>query len=194
MLWPDGVRKSSVGDGAVTDHHPSPPKLSAAHLPDKPQQDAASFLALSPEGPLLGIDPGTKRIGIAASDASRMIASPVGVLVRRRWREDLAHLQGLVDARGVTGIVLGHAINMDGSEGPRAQSAWQTGINLQTGLGLPVLMWDERLSTFEAEEIIAENEGRKRHGGHWIDAVAASVILRDVLGALDQVKRSVDPL
>ena len=123
-----------------------------------------------------------------------MIASPVGVLVRRRWRDDLTHLRGLVDARGVTGIVLGHAINMDGSEGPRAQSAWQTGINLQTGLGLPVLMWDERLSTFEAEEIIAENQGRKRHGQHWIDAVAASVILRDALGAFERSERpSVPP-
>ena len=193
MLWPDGVWASSVGDGAVTEHNPSPPKLSAAHLPDKPQRDVASFLALSPEGALLGIDPGTKRIGIAASDASRMIASPIEVLVRRRWRKDLAHLQGLVETRGVTGIVLGHAINMDGSEGPRAQSAWQTGINLQTGLGLPVLMWDERLSTFEAEGIMAENEGRKRHGQHWIDAVAASVILRDALGALDRVEWPLDP-
>ena len=67
MLWPEGVWASSVGDGAVTDHHPSSPKLSAAHPPDKPQRDVASFLALSPEGPLLGIDPGAKRIGIAAS-------------------------------------------------------------------------------------------------------------------------------
>ncbi len=164
-----------------------------AHLPDKPQRDVASFLALSPEGPLLGIDPGTKRIGIAASDASRMIASPVEVLVRRRWSEVLAHLRSLVEKRGITGIVLGHPFNMDGSEGPRAQSAWQTGVNLQTGLELPVLMWDERLSTFEAEEIIAENEVRKRHGQHWIDAVAASVILRDALGALDRVERPVDP-
>jgi len=177
----------------VTDHHPSPPKLSAAHLPDKPQQDVASFLALSPEGPLLGIDPGTKRIGIAASDASRMIASPVGVLVRRRWREDLVHLQSLVDTRGVTGIVLGFPVNMDGSEGPRARSAWQTGINLQTGLGLPVLMWDERLSTFEAEEIIAGNESRGRHGKHWIDAVAASVILRDALAAIDRIEGPTSP-
>ena len=177
----------------MTDHHPSPPKLSAAHLPDKPQRDVASFLALSPEGPLLGIDPGRKRIGIAASDASRMIASPVGVLVRRRWRDDLAHLRSLVDTRGVTGIVLGLPVNMDGSEGPRARSAWQTGINLQTGIGLPVLMWDERLSTFEAGEIIAGNEGRGRHGKHWIDAVAASVILRDALGALDRARGSIGP-
>ncbi len=186
MLWPDGIWASSVGDGTVTDHHPSPPRLSASHLPDKPQRDVAAFLAFSPEGALLGIDPGAKRIGIAASDACRMIASPVGVLVRRRWKEVLTHLQGVVDTRGATGIVLGHPVNMDGSEGPRARSAWQTGINLQAGLGLPVLMWDERLSTFEAAGIIAENEGRKRQGQHWIDAVAASVILRDALGALDR--------
>ncbi len=177
----------------MTDHHPSPPKLSAACLPDKPQRDAASFLALAPEGPLLGVDPGRKRIGIAASDASRIIASPVGVLVRRRWRDDLAHLRNLVETRGITGIVLGLPVNMDGSEGPRARSAWQTGINLLTGLGLPVLMWDERLSTFEAGEIIAENEGRGRHGKHWIDAVAASVILRDALDALHQTERPTGP-
>lgn len=168
----------------MTDHHPSPPKLSAARLPDKPQRDAASFLVFAPQGALLGIDPGQKRIGIAASDASRIIASPVGVLVRKRWRDDLAHLRNLVESRGITGIVLGLPVNMDGSEGPRARSAWQTGINLQTGLGLPVLMWDERFSTFEAGEIIAENEGRGRHEKHRIDAVAASVILRDALGAL----------
>ena len=187
------MRKSSVGDGAVNDHHPLRPKLSAAHLPDKPQRDVASFLALSPDGPLLGIDPGRKRIGIAASDASRIIASPVGVLVRRRWRDDLAHLRNLVETRGTTGIVLGFPVNMDGSEGPRARSAWQTGINLQTGLELPVLMWDERLSTFEAGEIIADNEDRGRHGKHWIDAVAASVILRDALGALDRAEDPADP-
>lgn len=169
----------------MTDHRPLPPKLSAARPTDKPQRDAASFLTLSPEGPLLGIDPGRKRVGIAASDASRIIASPVGVLVRQRWKDDLVHLRNLVETRGITGIVLGLPVNMDGSEGPRARSAWQTGINLQAGLGLPVLMWDERLSTFEAEEIIAENESRGSHGKHWIDAVAASVILRDALGALD---------
>ncbi|MDE0044773.1 MAG: Holliday junction resolvase RuvX [bacterium] len=177
----------------MTDHHPSPPKLSAARLPDKPQRDAASFLALAPEGPLLGIDPGRKRIGIAASDASRIIASPVGILVRRRWRDDLAHLRNLVETRGITGIVLGLPLNMDGSEGPRARSAWQTGINLQTGLGLPVLMCDERLSTFEAGEIIAENEDRGRHGKHWIDAVAASVILRDALDALRRTEGPTGP-
>ena len=186
------MRKSSVGDEAVTDHHPSPSKLSAARLPDKPQRDAASFLALSPEGPLLGIDPGRKRIGIAASDASRIIAAPVGILVRGRWKDDLAHLRNLVETRGTTGIVLGLPLNMDGSEGPRARSAWQTGINLQIGLGLPVFMCDERLSTFEAEEIIAENEGRGRHAKHWIDAVAASVILRDALGALDRAEDPTD--
>ncbi len=168
----------------MTGHHSLSPKLSAGRLPDKPQRDAASFLVLSPEGPLLGIDPGRKRIGIAASDASRIIASPVDVLVRRRWKDDLAHVRSLVDKRGMTGIVLGLPFNMDGSEGPRARSAWQTGINLQNDLGLPVLMWDERLSTFEAEEIIAENRGRRHDGRHWIDAVAASVILRDALDAL----------
>ena len=177
----------------MTDHHPSPPKLSAAHLPDKPRRDAASFLALAPKGPLLGIDPGTKRIGIAASDASRIIASPVEVLVRRRWRDDLAHLRNLIETRGITGIVLGLPVNMDGSEGPRARSAWQTGINLQTGLGLPILMWDERLSTFEAGEIMSENEGRVRHGKHWIDAVAASVILRDALCALHRTEGPAGP-
>ncbi len=157
-------------------------------MPGKPQRDMASFLALSPQGALLGLDPGTKRIGIAASDASRMIASPVEVLVRRRWRDDLAHLRSLVDARGITGIVLGLAINMDGSEGPQAQSAWQTGVNLEAGLGLPVLLWDERLSTFEAEEIIAGNKGRGHHDRYWINAVAASVILRDALGAISGVR------
>ena len=132
----------------------------------------------------MGIDPGRKRIGVAASDASRLIASPVDVVVRRRWKDDVACLRKVVDARGMTGIVLGLAFNMDGSEGSRARSAWQTGINLQNDLGLPVLMWDERLSTFEAEEIIAGNRGRRHDDRYRIDAVAASVILRDALDAL----------
>ncbi len=171
-------------DKAVTGNDHLTPNLASARTPGKPVREVAEFLARSPSGALLGIDPGNRRFGIAASDTTRLIATPIEVMERGRWDDDLAHLGRLAGQRSVTGIVLGHPINMDGSEGPRAQSAWQTGINLVHGLKLPVLMWDERLSTFEAGEILTDRGLSKRKQEGWLDAVAASVILRDALGAL----------
>ncbi len=171
---------------AVTGRDHEGGTLATAPTPGKPVREIGEFLAWSPSGALLGLDPGKRRIGIAASDATRMIAGPVEVMVRGRWADDIERLGRLAAGRGITGIVLGFPLNMDGSEGPRARSAWQTGINLDRGLALPVLMWDERLSTFEAEEILGGRGLSRERRAARLDAVAACVILRDALGALER--------
>ena len=135
---------------------------------------------------LVGLDVGSKTVGIALSDPRLSIASPHSTLKRGKFSVVTAQLGELVRKKAVGGIVIGLPINMDGSEGPRAQSAWQTGINLVHGLKIPVLMWDERLSTFEAGEILTDRSLSKRRREVWLDAVATSVILRDALGALER--------
>jgi putative holliday junction resolvase len=170
----------------VTENDPERANLTPTPKRDKPVRHAAVFLETCASGVLLGLDPGTRTIGIAASDPTRRIATPVETIRRKKWTQDLVRLKALVLERDVVGIVLGYPLNMDDSEGPRAQSARQMGNNLIRGLGLPVLMWDERLSSFEAEEIMTEAGIGADDQAERIDRVAAAVILQ---GALDQFVR-----
>lgn len=170
----------------VTENDPERANLTPTPKRDKPVRDATLFLEICASGVLLGLDPGTRTIGIAASDATRRIATPVETIRRKKWTQDLERLGALVHERNVVGIVLGYPLNMDDSEGPRAQSARQMGNNLIRGLGLPVLMWDERLSSFEAKEIMTEAGISADDQAERIDRVAAAVILQ---GALDQFVR-----
>ncbi len=170
----------------VTENDPERANLTPAPKPDKPVRDAAVFLERCASGVLLGLDPGTRTIGVAASDATRRIATPVETIRRRKWTQDLVRLEALVLERNAVGIVLGYPLNMDDSEGPRAQSARQMGNNLIRALGLPVLMWDERLSSFEAEEIMTQAGINADDQAERVDRVAAAVILQ---GALDQFVR-----
>ena len=160
-------------------------KLAPAPDPGKPVRAAAAFLALCPAGGLLGLDPGSRRIGVAGSDDGRLIATPLLTLHRQGRARDMERLRVLARTRRAAGIVLGYPLAMDGGEGPAARRARRLGGELMRALGLPLLLWDERLSTFEAGEILAER-GRHRRAGRTagIDAIAASVILRDALAAL----------
>ena len=148
-------------------------------------EDAVEFAAVLPEtGGLLGLDLGTKTIGVATSDPDRRIASPVKTLKRGKFSASLADLRSLIDERQTSGLILGLPINMDGTSGPRAQSSRTFGQNLSRELSLPILLWDERLSTAAMErELISLDTSRKRRA-EVIDAMAANFILQ---GALDRL-------
>jgi putative holliday junction resolvase len=139
---------------------------------------------LPARGALLGLDLGTKTIGIATSDPDRRLATGVETLMRTRFAADAARLLALAAERKAAGFVLGLPINMDGSEGPRAQAARAFARNLANRTGLPVGLWDERLSTAAVErELIAADMSRARRKAV-IDQHAAVFILQ---GALDRL-------
>jgi putative Holliday junction resolvase len=145
---------------------------------------AAEMRAALPEGgALLGLDLGTKTIGTALSDAGWRFATAGKTLPRGKFSRDLEALRALAAERKVSGIVLGLPLNMDGTEGPRAQSTRAYARNLAP-LGLPVLLWDERWSTASAErDLIAQDFSRAKRAER-IDSHAAAVILQAALDAL----------
>jgi putative pre-16S rRNA nuclease len=149
--------------------------------------DVMEFKATLPAvARLLGIDLGTKTIGLSLSDAGRSLAVPLLTLKRAKFGADTSKLARICADNTIAGIVLGLPLNMDGSVGPRAQSAKAYGINLARALGLAVLLFDERLSTFAAEESMIEAGVSHARRARRIDAAAAAVILQD---ALNQIGR-----
>ncbi len=144
----------------------------------------AFHAALPPRGALMGLDLGTKTIGVAVSDAMRSVATPLQTVKRTKFGKDAAALEGLIADRAVAGLVLGLPLNMDGSEGPRAQSTRAFARNFTQRLDLPLTFWDERLSTVAAERALLEADTSRRRRAEVIDHVAASYILQ---GALDRL-------
>jgi putative Holliday junction resolvase len=137
-------------------------------------------------GALIGLDLGTKTIGVAASDPERRLAAGVETVARTNFTADAARLMALAAERRAVGFVLGLPINMDGSEGPRAQSTRAFARNLAKLTDLPIALWDERLSTAAVErELIAADASRRRRAAV-IDQHAAAYILQ---GALDRLRR-----
>jgi putative Holliday junction resolvase len=144
----------------------------AAHLPQR--------------GALLGLDVGTKTIGVATSDTDRKLATGVETIERKTFTADATRLLALAKERACAGFVLGLPLNMDGSEGPRAQSVRAFARNLAKLTELPIALWDERLSTVAVErELIAADVSRKKRAAV-IDEHAAIFILQ---GALDRLAR-----
>jgi putative Holliday junction resolvase len=149
-----------------------------------PLAEAAVHLAA--RGALIGLDLGTKTIGVAASDPDRKLATAVETIARKTFTADAKRIIGLAAERAAVGIVLGLPINMDGSEGPRAQSTRAFARNLAKLTELPIALWDERLSTAAVErELIAADVSRKKRAAV-IDQHAAAFILQ---GALDRLAR-----
>jgi putative Holliday junction resolvase len=141
---------------------------------------------------LLGLDLGTKTIGLAISDSALRVASPLETLRRGKFTHDAEALCRLIDAREIGGLVLGLPVNMDGSEGPRCQSVRQFAANLAevAGLALPIAFWDERLSTAAVERLLVEEaDMSRRRRAQVVDKMAAAYILQ---GALDALARTVD--
>lgn len=156
---------------------------------DTPTTDIATFAAALPaHGALLGLDHGTKTIGIAVSDRTRSIASPLTALGKGRFSSNAADLQKLIDQNDITGLVIGLPLNMDGSTGPSAQSARAFAANLAGRLQLPVLLWDERLSTAAVTRMFVDADTSRRRRAAIIDETAAAYILQ---GALDRLSRQV---
>jgi putative holliday junction resolvase len=138
-------------------------------------------------GALIGLDLGTKTIGVAASDPDRRVATGVETVARTRFSADAARLLELATERKAAGFVLGLPINMDGSEGPRAQSTRAFARNMAKLTELPIALWDERLSTAAVErELIAADASRARRKAV-IDQHAALFILQ---GALDRLRHN----
>ncbi len=141
---------------------------------------------LPPRGALLGLDLGTKTIGVASSDPDRRLATGVETVARRTFTVDAQRVLALAAERKAVGFVLGLPVNMDGSEGPRAQSSRSFARNLAKLTDLPIAFWDERLSTAAVErDLIAADASRARRKAV-IDQHAAAYILQ---GALDRLAR-----
>ena len=132
---------------------------------------------------LLGLDLGSKTIGLAISDSGFMIASPLETIRRKKFTLDALALKAIIDERQIGGLVLGLPKNMDGSDGPRVQSTRQFAANLLERFDIPVAFWDERLSTMAVERVLVnEADMSRRKRSAVVDKMAASYILQ---GALD---------
>jgi putative Holliday junction resolvase len=144
----------------------------------------AEFRAHLPDGGvLMGLDPGTKTIGLALCDAGWRFASPATTVTRRKFRDDKAQIVALIASRNVAGLVIGLPLNMDGSDSPRAQAARAMARNL-ADLNLPTLMWDERWSTVAAERAMIDQDMSRARRAERIDAHAAALILQGAIDAL----------
>ncbi|AXK79772.1 Holliday junction resolvase RuvX [Pseudolabrys taiwanensis] len=142
--------------------------------------------ALPARGALIGLDLGTKTIGVAVSDPDRRLATGIETIARKNFTTDAQRVLSLAAERKVVGFVLGLPINMDGSEGPRAQSTRAFARNFGKLTALPIMFWDERLSTAAVErELIAADVSRAKRAAV-IDEHAAIFILQ---GALDRLAR-----
>jgi putative Holliday junction resolvase len=140
--------------------------------------------SLPQEGALIGLDIGTKTIGVAACDAARRIASPIALIRRRKFGQDAGILAGLCAERAICGIVLGLPLNMDGTEGPRAQATRAFARNLARILPLPMGFWDERLSTAAVERLLIDADASRARRAELVDKMAAAWILQ---GAIDRL-------
>src|SRR3954469_3472816 len=141
---------------------------------------------LPPSGALLGLDLGEKTIGVAVSDATRFIASPLELIRKTKFTAEAERLFALMDERKVVGVVIGLPINMDGSEGPRCQSSRAFGRNLIRLRDTPVAFWDERMSSMAANRmLIGEADVTRARRADLVDKAAAAWILQ---GALDRLR------
>jgi putative holliday junction resolvase len=155
--------------------------------------DADSLRAALPRNQrLLGLDVGDKTVGLALSDPGLSVASPISTIKRTKFTADANALLKLAAERDVGGLVIGLPLNMDGREGPRCQSVRQFAANLLKLKDLPILFWDERLSTMAVErEMIAHDVTRARRD-KVVDQAAAAFILQGLLDALARTKASSD--
>jgi putative Holliday junction resolvase len=147
--------------------------------------DLESFAGSLPRGArLLGIDLGEKTIGLALSDVGRSIATPLETIRRTKFTPDAERIRALVSRFEVGGIVIGLPLNMDGSEGPRVQATRAFVRNLKPILDLPIVFWDERLSTAAVTRALLDADASRARRGQVVDKMAAAYILQGVLDRL----------
>jgi putative holliday junction resolvase len=139
---------------------------------------------LEPGDRLIGLDLGTRTIGLALSDVSRTIATPYGTIRRTKFTPDVDALLAIVAREGVGGMVVGYPLNLDGSRGPRAQSSESFARNLERLTALPIALWDERLSTAAVTRTLLAADSSRKRRSEVVDKMAAAFILQ---GALDRL-------
>ena len=150
--------------------------------------DITEFVAALPAmRPLIGLDLGTKTIGIAVSDTFRSVASPIETIKRTKFTVDAQAVIAHITKRDIGGLVLGLPRNMDGTEGPRAQATRAFARNFDRLHSLPITFWDERLSSVAAEKALLEADTTRKRRSEVIDHVAASYILQGVLDRLAHI-------
>lgn len=152
-------------------------------------EDIETFAATLPAArAIAGLDLGTATLGVAVSDSFLSVATPLTTIKRRKFGLDAQALLDICDARDIAGLVLGLPRNMDGSEGPRAQSTRAFARNLAKLCDLPITFWDERLSTVAAERALLEADTTRKRRAEVIDHVAAGFILQGVLDRMAHIR------
>jgi len=141
--------------------------------------------AIPATGKILGLDLGTKTIGVAISDGMRYSATPLETIKRTKFTQDAERIIELIGENQVVAILLGLPLNMDGTEGPRVQSTRAFARNLSPKVNLPIAFWDERLSTSAVTRMMIEADLRRDRRAEVVDKLAASYILQ---GALDRLR------
>lgn len=144
------------------------------------------FLALPEHARLLGLDLGTKTIGLALSDVERRIATPLETIRRIKFKQDAELLLKVTQTHAIAGLVIGLPLNMDGTEGPRAQSTRAFVRNLVPLTALPIVFWDERMSTLAVTRTLLDADASRARRAAVVDKMAAAYILQ---GALDRLAR-----
>jgi putative holliday junction resolvase len=134
---------------------------------------------------LIGLDPGTKTIGVAVSDSERLFATPFETIRRTKFTADAMRLAKITAEFDIAAIIIGFPLNMDGSEGPRAQATRAFMRNLQPFLSAPLLLWDERLSTAAVTRTLLEFDASRARRAAVVDKMAAAYILQGVLDRLN---------
>ena len=150
--------------------------------PDLSLRDAIA--AIPADKRLMGLDLGSKTIGVATSDRTRMIATPVETIARKKFTQDAERLLAIIKAENIGLIVLGLPVNMDGSEGPRCQSTRAFARNFSKLSPVPVVYWDERLSTAAVERMLIQADASRAKRDQVIDKLAAAWILQAALDSL----------
>jgi len=142
---------------------------------------------IAPNARALGLDLGEKTIGLALSDTSLSVATPLETLARGKFATDALKLDAIIFAQHVGGLVVGLPLNMDGTDGPAAQSARAFARNFAARSQLPILMWDERLSTAAVTRTLLEADASRKRRAEVVDKMAAAYILQGALDRLRQV-------
>ncbi len=144
---------------------------------------------LARDARLLGLDVGTKTIGMALSDVTRSVATPFDTIRRTKFTADAKTIAETIEKNQVGALVIGFPLNLDGSEGPRAQSTRAFARNLAAHVAVPMVFWDERLSTAAVERHLIEADASRKRRAEVIDRMAAAYILQ---GALDRLRNLAD--
>lgn len=151
---------------------------------------ATLHIRLTPGSRLLGLDLGEKNIGVALSDTRLTVASPLTARKRTRFAEDFAALVALMTEHDAGGLVVGLPLNMNGTEGPSAQSARAFARNFAARSQLPVLLWDERLSTAAVTRTLLDADASRKRRAQLVDKMAAAWLLQGVLDALNHIRQN----